>query len=109
MVYLFRYAAFLRPIKWMIIFFSSPEDLIELGLAQSVIALDQRIINILEKLDINFDKKFVRKDDLYCEVEKELISKICEPLGLSGAQFDRMLYQNYDSILSFIEEQLKQA
>ena len=83
--------------------------LIELGLAQNVIALDQRIINILEKLDINFDKKFVRKDDLYCEVEKELISKICKPLGLSGAQFDRMLYQNYDSILSFIEEQLKQA
>ena len=57
-------------------------------------------------LRVCFPKEFVRKDDLYCEVERELISKIYKPLDL-GAQFDRMSYQNYDKIHEFIKEKNK--
>jgi hypothetical protein len=35
----------------------------------------------------------------YDEIEQEILENICKPIGLSGIQFDRMLYQNYDEIM----------
>jgi hypothetical protein len=81
--------------------------LIGLDIAQNVITLDQQTIKILKKLGTRFPKEFIRKDNLYCEVKKELISKIYKLLGLSGAQFNHMLYQNCDKIHEFMKGILK--
>lgn len=74
-----------------------------LDIAQNVITLDQQTIKILKKLGTRFPKELIRKDNLYCEVKKELISKIYKLLGLSGAQFNHMLYQNCDKIHEFMK------
>ena len=41
----------------------------------------------------------VSPDDIYRQIERELIQKVATPLGMSGALLDRVLFQNYDRIL----------
>jgi len=69
------------------------DTLIELGLAENCMALDVRIYGVLEKVGVK-----VSPDDIYRQIEKELIEKVAEPLGISGARLDRILFQNYDQI-----------
>lgn len=70
------------------------DTLIELGLAENCMALDTRILGVLKKVGVK-----VVPDDIYREIEKELIRKVATPLGISGALLDRILFQNYDRIL----------
>ena len=53
-------------------------------------------------------KEFIGKAKLYDEIEKEILTKICKPIELSGVEFDRMLYQNYDKINLFLEKKVIQ-
>jgi hypothetical protein len=41
--------------------------------------------------------------DILRHVENELIRKVAEPLGISGARLDRILFQNYKAILKALE------
>ena len=70
----------------------------EAGLVRNAIALDVRIQNVLKKIGIKIPKGLETNPKLYNEVEKDVLLKICKPLGLLGIQFDRMLYQNYENI-----------
>lgn len=73
--------------------------LMELGIVKNAIAFDVRVINILQKIGVNLPDNFTANPRLYSKIEKEILDKICEPLGISGVMFDRMLYQNYNKIL----------
>ena len=70
------------------------DTLIELRLAENCMALDARIYGLLAKVGVK-----VSPDDIYRQIEKELIQKVATPLGMSGALLDRVLFQNYKRIL----------
>ena len=44
-------------------------------------ALDARIFGVLKRVGVR-----VSPDDIYRQIEKELIEKVAEPLGISGAR-----------------------
>lgn len=68
---------------------------IELGLAKNCMALDIRLRALLSAVGAGTDAAS------YAEIEKGLISKVARP-GMTGAQLDRILFQNYDKILADI-------
>jgi hypothetical protein len=76
---------------------SARDTLIELRLAENCMALDTRIFGVLKKVGVK-----VSPDDIYQQVEKELIRKVAKPLGISGALLDRVLFQKYTKILNQI-------
>jgi len=79
---------------------SARDFLMELGLISDAIALDIRVQNVLrKKIGIRMPKGVENNPKLYDDVERELLLKVCKPLKLSGVQFDRMIYQNYDEIM----------
>lgn len=41
----------------------------------------------------------VSPDDIFNQIEKELIDKVATPLRITGAQLDRILFGNYSRIL----------
>jgi hypothetical protein len=72
----------------------SRDTLIELRLAENCMALDVRIFRVLERVGVK-----ISPEDIYKQVEKELIRKVAKPLGISGAQLDRILFGKYREIL----------
>lgn len=77
----------------------SRDLLIEIGAAENLIVIDTRIINVLNTLDIKLPENCASKEKLYRETELLILEEICKPLGITGARFDRTLFQNYDEIL----------
>jgi len=73
---------------------SARDTLIDLRLAENCMALDTRIFGVLKKVGVR-----VSPDDIYEQVERELIKKVATPLGISGALLDRILFQKYTKIL----------
>ena len=73
---------------------SARDSLIELRLAENVMALDARIYGVLRKVGVRLSP-----DDIYRQIEKELIQKVAAPLGMTGALLDRVFFRNYDQIL----------
>jgi hypothetical protein len=73
--------------------------LMELGLLRNAVALDVRVQNVLRKIGIEVPKGFESNPQLYDSIQNDILEKICKPLGISGIEFDRMLYQNYDDII----------
>ena len=37
-------------------------------------------------------------DDIYKQIEKELVEKVATPIGMSGALLDRILFKKYNQI-----------
>lgn len=72
----------------------SRDTLIELRLAENCMALDVRIFRVLERVGVK-----ISPENIYRQVEKELIRKVAKPLGISGAQLDRILFGKYREIL----------
>lgn len=70
------------------------DTLIELRSAKNCMALDARIYGVLKKVGVR-----VSPEDIFKQIEKELIQKVAAPLGISGAMLDRVLFQNYNRIL----------
>jgi hypothetical protein len=70
--------------------------LIDLRLATDCLALDRRLNRILECVGAQVPRSLNKH---YEEIEKELINKVAEPIGLSGGELDRALFQNYGDIL----------
>ena len=79
---------------------SSRDLLMELGIVKNAIALDVRVQSILTKVGINIPKGVENNPKIYDEVENDILTKICKPLNLLGVEFDRMIYQNYEGIMS---------
>lgn len=77
---------------------SARDYLMELGLVKDAIALDIRIQNVFDKIGIMIPKGFENNPKLYDEIENDILMKICKPIGISGIELDRILYQNYDDI-----------
>lgn len=71
----------------------------ELSLVRNAIALDVRVQNVLRKAGIQVPEGLGGDAKLYDEVQDDILEKICKPLGISGIEFDRILYQNYDEIM----------
>jgi hypothetical protein len=78
---------------------SARDFLMELGLVKDTIALDTRVRKTLGYVGVDVPEKFISNPKLYNQTERDILDKICKPLGLSGVQFDRMLYQNYEEIM----------
>jgi hypothetical protein len=77
--------------------------LMDLGLVRDAIAIDVRMRNVLKKIGINIPEGIKSNPKLYDKVEEELLSKVCKPLNLSGVEFDKMIYQNYDKIMKMFD------
>jgi hypothetical protein len=77
---------------------SARDFLMEHGLIRDAVAIDIRIQNILKKVGIRLPKGFQTTPKVYDYLEAEILNKVCKPLKLTGMQFDRMLFQNYDEI-----------
>jgi hypothetical protein len=78
---------------------SARDFLMDLGLVRDAIAIDVRMQNVLKKIGINIPERIKSNPKLYDKVEEELLSKVCKPLNLSGVEFDRMIYNNYNEIM----------
>jgi hypothetical protein len=76
--------------------------LMDLGLVRDAIAIDVRMQNVLKKIGINIPEGIKSNPKLYDKVEEELLSKVCKPLNLSGVEFDKMIYNNYDEIMKML-------
>ncbi len=73
--------------------------LMELGLVRNAVALDIRVRNILNKVGVQIPEGLEDNTKLYDLVQDDILGKICKPLGILGVEFDRMLYQNYETIM----------
>lgn len=73
--------------------------LMRIGILKDAIALDVRIQKIFRKLGITFLKDF-SYPRVYDQIEKDILLKVCKPLGISGVELDRMLYRNYNEIMN---------
>jgi len=95
-----------RKIKYLMTVFkyiqskSARDFLMELGIVKDAVALDIRVQNIFAKIGVQIPKGFEANPKLYDEIEKNILEKVTKPLNLSGVEFDRMLYQNYRSIMN---------
>jgi hypothetical protein len=72
--------------------------LVELGVVSNVVALDTRILNILEHAGAVIPRDIRTNQDSYKQLQNELLTKICKPLGITGAALDRILFQNYKDL-----------
>ena len=67
------------------------------GLVQDRIALDTRVLKELKQIGIKeLPDKTPGKADYYRAIEEDLVTKICTPLGISGAQLDQLLFNLVD-------------
>jgi hypothetical protein len=71
-----------------------------LGVITEAIALDVRLQNVLRKVGIAVPANLATSPRTYDEFERSLLKEVCIPLGLSGIQLDKMIYQNYDDIMA---------
>jgi len=78
---------------------SARDFLMELGLVRDAVALDVRVQKIFKKITVEIPKGFEANPKLYDEIERDILTKVCKPLRISGVEFDRMLYQNYKNIM----------
>ena len=85
---------------------SARDFLMSMGINTNTLALDIRIQNIFRHFEINFPTQAqLSSKGIYDTTEAEIIEKICEPLNIEPAIFDRILYQNYNEIIGRKEKQ----
>lgn len=87
---------------------NSRDILIEIGAAADLIIIDTRIINTLNALGIELPKNCTSNEKIYRETEVLILDEICKPLSITGARFDRTLYQNYKEILEMITQSMQE-
>lgn len=72
--------------------------LAELGLAQNIIALDARVLGVLRSLGANVPKATPSDPAQYKAIQQDLFTLVCEPLGITGVELDRILYWNCNRV-----------
>jgi len=76
-----------------------------LGLAVNVVALDIRLITILHRLGVSTPPDLQTNPLRYTEFEREVLARVCAPLGITGVELDRTLYHNYKAIVKQLPTQ----
>lgn len=84
---------------------SSRDFLISLGLAENLIAFDSRLSDIFKALKLSTPKGYCKSAKKYAAVESVLLKEICFPNQITGAQFDRILFRNHQTIINMITNQ----
>jgi hypothetical protein len=72
----------------------------ELGLARNVIALDVRLINLLKVAGVRVSSMTQNHEATYRQLQDALLEQVARPAGVNGVQLDRILFNNYDDIVS---------
>ena len=96
----------IRKVKYLMKIFnyvkskSARDFLMERGICTNTLAIDIRIQNIFEKVNLMIPNTILNNPKMYDQVEKEIIANICNPLQIEPVKFDRILYQNYKRITS---------
>lgn len=95
-----RRVKYMMKCLWYIGSKGARDFLMEMGLVRDPVALDVRVMNILQAVGLPLPEKRVPGDaSTYDEIEARVLADICKPLKLTGIEFDRMIYQNYESIM----------
>jgi hypothetical protein len=95
----------LRRVKYMMKVFpyfkskSARDFLMGVGLVTQAIALDVRLQNVLNRVGFPVPSSVASNVQVYDQAERRLLTEVCPALGLTGVQFDRMIYQNYEEIM----------
>lgn len=76
--------------------------LIDLDLGRSLIAFDVRVLNVLGAAGMEVPADVQADEAQYEELQKALVKDVCEPASLTGAEFDRVLFRNYDAIIAYL-------
>jgi hypothetical protein len=72
--------------------------LIELDLGRSLIAFDVRLIHVLAAAGVRVTDGIQSQPKQYDALQRGLVERVCGPAGVTGAQFDRILFRNYSAI-----------
>jgi uncharacterized protein (DUF362 family) len=72
----------------------------ESGLARNVVALDVRMLNLLRFAGVRVSSKAQNHEATYRRLQEALLEQVARPAGVNGVQLDRILFNNYDDILS---------
>lgn len=80
----------------------SRDFLINLDLGRSLIAFDTRVLNVLEAAGVEVPADLQTAETRYAEMQDTLVKHVCGPANLTGAEFDRVLYRNYDAIIPYL-------
>jgi hypothetical protein len=72
----------------------------ELGLARNVVALDVRLINLLRVAGVHVSNRTTNHEATYRALQDALLEQVARPAGVNGVQLDRILFNNYEGILS---------
>lgn len=75
------------------------------GLVRQALAFDTRVLKVLRELGVNLDGRVRTHEVVYRSEEARVLRDICSPLGLSGVEFDRMIYQNQKAISHWVAAQ----
>lgn len=78
---------------------SSRDYLMERGICRNTIAIDIRVQNIFRNNNLTIPNEAISNPSIYDQVEKEIVTKICNKIKIEPVKFDRILYQNYENIL----------
>ncbi len=73
--------------------------LIGLGIVENAIALDSRLQKILSEAGVKLRNDLAVNRASYKLLESELLQKVCEPCGVTGAHFDRILFNNWKDLV----------
>jgi hypothetical protein len=68
------------------------------GLVKDHIAFDTRVVSSLRHIGLTFPGTVTSHPSLYDDLERDLITQVCRPLGISGAQLDQLLFLHYKDI-----------
>jgi hypothetical protein len=93
-----RRIKYVMKVLWFFRSKSARDFLMEQGLVRDAIALDVRVINVLRQIGIRVPDAVRGNAAAYDRVEADLLRGVCSRLGISGIEFDRVIYQNYDEI-----------
>jgi hypothetical protein len=66
------------------------------------IALDSRLTTVLSRIGVEIDPGYKSSETVYAEEEQRILTTLCKPVGMSGVEFDQLLYQNYEEILDYL-------
>ncbi len=72
--------------------------LIELDLGRSLITLDVRALNVLKWAGAKLPEKVQSNPAQYEALESAVLREVCARVGLTGAEFDRIIYWNYEEL-----------
>jgi hypothetical protein len=76
-------------------------DLLTTGwrVADAYLAFDIRWQNALKRIGVAMPPGTLTAPARYAKFERLLISRVAQPLGLSGKQLDQLIFNNYEAIL----------